>query len=72
MSDDELILFAALFDVWDTLESLLPENVRTAFNLPYTDDLDAAGVRTAIDGLTDRGLVQSRVAWTPAHAITTK
>jgi hypothetical protein len=62
---DELILFNALFDVWDTPESLLPVNFATAFNLPYTHDLDTADVRTTIGGLIERGLIQSRVGRSP-------
>jgi hypothetical protein len=70
LSNDELILFDALFDVWDTPESLLSENFATAFNLPYTHDLDTAGVRTTIEGLIERGLIQTRVERTPAKDIT--
>jgi hypothetical protein len=69
LSNDELILFDALFDVWDTPESLLPENFATAFNLAYTHDLDGAGVRTTIQGLIERGLIQCRVERTPTKEI---
>jgi hypothetical protein len=70
LSNDELILFDALFDVWDTLESLLPKNFVTAFNLPYTHGLDAGGVRTTIERLIERGLIQSRAERTPSTEIT--
>jgi hypothetical protein len=70
LSNDELILLDALFDVWDTPESLLPQNFATAFNLPYAHDLETAGVRTTIEGLIERGLIQSRVERTHAKEIT--
>lgn len=69
LSDSELILFDALFDVWDTPESLLPSNFAGAFNLPYTHDLDTPGVRSTIEDLIERGLIQSRVEPTRAREI---
>jgi hypothetical protein len=69
LADNELILFDALFDVWDTPESLLPANFRSAFNLPYTHDLDPAALRITIEGLIERRLIQRRVERAAAREI---
>lgn len=60
LTDDELMLFDALFDVWDTLESLSPENFSVSHNLPYTHGLDAAAVKGTTERLIQRGLLQCR------------
>ena len=61
LTGDELILFDALFDVWDTLESLFPQVFRSSRNLPYSHRLDEAGVRAVVEGLLQRGLIQQRI-----------
>ena len=60
LTDDELILFDGLFDVWDTLESLLRENYSTWHNLPHSHELDASALTHSLQALLDRGLIQSR------------
>jgi hypothetical protein len=37
-TDDELMLFDALFDAWDMLESMSPENFSVSHNLGYPTD----------------------------------
>ena len=54
------MLFDGLFDVWDTLESLLRENYSTWHNLPYSHGLDAPALRHTLQGFLDRGLIQCR------------
>jgi len=60
LTEDELILFDVLFDKWDTLESLFPENFSTSHNLPYRHSLDEGGVRGVVESLIQRELIQRR------------
>ena len=67
LTDDELMLFDALFDAWDTLESLSPENFCVSHNLPYTHGLSAGAVT---QGLIQRGLIRCRTEHGPAADFT--
>jgi hypothetical protein len=64
-ADDELMLFDALFDAWDTLESLFPENFSVSHNLPYTHGLGAGALARVIEGLIQRGLIRCRTEHGP-------
>jgi hypothetical protein len=70
LTDDELMLFDAMFDAWDTPESLLPENYRTSHNLPYCHGLDAAALRRVTQALIDGGLLRSRTERGPRGDMT--
>jgi DNA-binding MarR family transcriptional regulator len=61
LSDAELYLFDALFDVIDRLGALRREEF-AARNLPYTHDLDPAALDRAVRGLEQAGLVRLRPA----------
>ena len=70
LTDDELLLFDALFDVWDTPESLLPENYRAWHNLPSGHGLDAAALTGTIQALIERDLMRSRTEQGPRGEMT--
>lgn len=70
LTDDELMIFDAVFDAWDTPESLLPENYRLWHNLPFSHSLDAAALTDTIQSLLERGLLRSRTEQGPRGKIT--
>jgi hypothetical protein len=60
LSDPELYLFDALFDVEGRLGALRREEFASSHNLPYTHDLDPAALNRVVRGLERVGLVRLR------------
>lgn len=60
LSNDELILFDALFDVSDTFEALRRDEFQTAHNLPHTHGLDDGSLERTLSRLRANGLLRRR------------
>ena len=60
VTDDELLLLDAFFDVDDTLESLRRDHYEAWRNLPYTHGLDDAALERAVARVLAAGLLRRR------------
>ena len=66
LTDDELMLFDALFSVWVAPDSLRRQHFREFHNLPYEHGLDDTALEQTLSRLRAAGLVRRKRTHVPA------